>query len=283
MNLFVFFMFFSITSAFNKYVFKSIDPFKLRKIISEDLNHEFKKLSWVRSKEILHNEVNSDIYGDNLHKKNVEHIFPQVYFKNDERKNVMKSDLHNLQLCSEKLNNYRQHFKFIDYDYIHRLDEEEKILDFKVINSNSDQIRELPDFLREKHDVVLINNKNKLFIPSLHSKGSIARSLAYFSIKYGLVDQLKNVIDYETLVRWNTYFPVNREETYKNIIGFKYHNKYNPFVNSPELINYCFSDLTEIKTSELHDETVESIIDNLVQESNTKKKVNNQILKALKK
>ena len=52
-----------------------------------------------------------DIYGDNTENLNVEHVFPQYFFKNDENKKYMKSDLHNLYLCNSKLNRYRQNFK----------------------------------------------------------------------------------------------------------------------------------------------------------------------------
>ena len=68
-------------SYINKYLFNSIDPLKLRKILNEQLNLNYKYLPYNRAKSILHQEVDIiDIYGDNSLEKNVEHVFPQYYF-----------------------------------------------------------------------------------------------------------------------------------------------------------------------------------------------------------
>ena len=57
--------------SFNPYIYRTVNPALLRKSIHDDLNNKFEKVSWVKAKEILHNEINNiDIYGDNLHKKN---------------------------------------------------------------------------------------------------------------------------------------------------------------------------------------------------------------------
>lgn len=274
-------MFFCNIFAFNNYIFKSINSHHLRNIIKDDLQNKYKKISWVNAKNILHNEFNnSDIYGDNLHKKNVEHIFPQVYFKNNLNKNLLKSDIHNLHLCSEKLNCQRQHFKFIDYSY---LNECTNVDNFKIINSDSNTVNDLNEFLTLKHDVVVINKKDKLFIPSLQCRGSIARSLAYFSVKYDLLDDLNKVIDIDTMIKWNKIHPVNYLENHKNIIGLKYHDVSNPFINNPELMNYCFKDLTSININELHEEDNLYSINKLIEEVKINKFENKKILKNINK
>ena len=176
-----------------------------------------------------------------MHVKNVEHIFPQMYFKNNPNKNIMKSDMHNLLLCSEKLNTYRQHFKFIDPSFLQNLQEKE--LDtFQIINSDCDHINETNELIKQKHDVLMISKKKKLFIPSQKSRGPISRSLAYFSIKYNYTEELNNVIDINTLIDWNYKYPVNIDEYHKNILIYKHHNVLNPFIIYPELVNYCFVD-----------------------------------------
>lgn len=270
--------------SFNPYIYKTINPELLRTTIEKDLNKEFNKISWVKAKQILHTELNNmDIYGDNMHTKNVEHIFPQVYFKNNLNKNIMKSDMHNLILCSEKLNTYRQHFKFIDPSILHNFNEKE--LDtFQIINSDSKPINDVNNLISQKHDVIMLSKKKKLFIPSIKSRGSISRSLAYFSVKYNFTNELNEVIDINTLIDWNKKYPVNIDEYHKNIIIFKYHNVLNPFIIYPDLINYCFIDKTEMNIEKLcldDDElfTTKELIHDIKERDNLISK----LLKALKK
>ena len=270
--------------SFNPYIYRTINPSLLRKSIYDDLNNNFQKVSWVKAKEILHKELNNmDIYGDNLHKKNVEHIFPQMYFKNNEKKNIMKSDMHNLLLCSEKLNSHRQHFKFIDPSYLHDISENE-LSSFNIINSESNHITDINDLISQKHDVVMVNSKNKLFIPSQQSRGSISRSLAYFSTKYNFTEELPNVIDINTLINWNQKYPVNVDEYHKNIVIYKYHNVVNPFIIYPDLINYCFIDIANINIEELYFNTDTLYSTNhLIKEIKEKDSHINKLLKKSKK
>lgn len=270
--------------SFNPYIYRTVNPALLRKSIHDDLNNKFEKVSWVKAKEILHNEINNiDIYGDNLHKKNVEHIFPQMYFKNNEKKNIMKSDMHNLLLCSEKLNSYRQHFKFVDPSYLHNLTKNE-LSSFNIISSNFNKITDVNELISQKHDVVMVNSKNKLFIPSQKSRGSISRSLAYFSTKYNFTEELKNVIDINTLIKWNQLHPVNIDEYHKNIVIYKYHNVVNPFIIYPDLINYCFVDLENINIEELYFNTDNLYSTNhLINEIKEKDLYINDLLKNIKK
>lgn len=270
--------------AFNPYIYRIINPSLLRKSINNDLNDNFKKISWVKAKEILHNELsNTDIYGDNLHSKNVEHIFPQIYFKDHDNKNIMKSDMHNLLLCSEKLNNYRQHFKFIDPTYLQNM-EKSDLSSFTIINSNSVKINNIDDLISQKHDVIMVNKKKKLFIPSINSRGSISRSLAYFSTKYNFTQELPNVIDINTMIKWNKDYPVNVDEYHKNIVIYKYHNVLNPFITYPDLVNYCFIDIATIDIEDLYSNNDNMFsINYLVNEIKEKDSFINKLLKSIKK
>ena len=104
-------------SYLNKHLLQHVQPFKMRKNLCEQLNIDYKYLTYKQAKIIMHNEMNTiDIYGDNTIDKNVEHVFPQYLFKNDNNKNIMKSDLHNLYLCNSRLNTLRQNFKYITHE-----------------------------------------------------------------------------------------------------------------------------------------------------------------------
>ena len=224
-------------SYINNLLINNIKPKKLREHLNIQLNKDFTHLSYVKSKNIMHKELNSiDVYGDNTLAKNVEHIFPQYLYKNDNNKNIMRADLHNLYLCNSKINCYRQNFKYINHeDYIKHSND-------YFIDQKGENIS-VEDIFKKQGYMMIINKKNKTFIPTHYSLGMISRSLAYFSIKYNYVEQLKNVIDIETMIQWNLKDPVSNEEYYKNIICYKYQNNYNPFIIEPELMIYSFSDM----------------------------------------
>ena len=89
---------------------KCVEPSEVRKMLHEKVNENYKYITYPHAKRVLHEHANMiDIYGDNVEAMNVEHVFPQHAFKNDDRKKEMKSDVHNLFLCNSKLNNYRHH------------------------------------------------------------------------------------------------------------------------------------------------------------------------------
>ena len=115
MRFLILFFTMKIIFALNEKLIKSVNPQKLRKYLSNEINHNFISLTYTKARNIMKKELNMiDIYGDNLEEKNVEHIFPQSLFKNDTNKNIIKSDLHNLYLCNSKLNSQRQNFKYVD-------------------------------------------------------------------------------------------------------------------------------------------------------------------------
>lgn len=224
----------------NKNIIHNIKPSNLRKSIHIQLNNDFKPLSYQKAKDVLHNKINFiDIYGDNSLEKNIEHIFPQSLFKNNINKNIMKADLHNLYLCNTKLNSHRQNFKYITHeDYIQNCSDKYIDTQGQHVNTN--------DIFKKQGYVMIINKKSKKFIPTLYSRGMISRSLAYFTIKYDIVDLLPSIIDISTLIEWNIKDPPSKEEYHKNIISYRYQNNLNPFIIDSDLILYTFSDMFDI-------------------------------------
>lgn len=236
----IFLNIFKSASYVNNYLLRNIKPNAMRKNIHDKLNDNYKYLSYEKVKKIMHSEMNNiDIYGDNTHEKNIEHVFPQYLFKLDTNKNMMKSDLHNLYLCNKKINTLRQNFKYVGHDdYIESGND--KLVDQQGNSLNTE------DMFKKQGYMMLINKKSKKFIPTEYSRGMISRSLAYFSIKYNYVEQLKDVIDIQTLIEWNLKDPVSNEEYHKNIITYKYQNNLNPFIIDSDLMIYAFSDMFEL-------------------------------------
>lgn len=255
-------------SYLNKHLLQHVQPFKMRKNLCEQLNLNYKYLTYKQAKIIMHNEMNTiDIYGDNTIDKNVEHVFPQYLFKNDNNKNIMKSDLHNLYLCNSRLNTLRQNFKYISHeDYIDNSND-------NLVDQQGNSVK-AKDMFQKKGYIMIINKKNKKFIPTMYSRGMISRSLAYFSIKYNYLEQLKEVIDIQTLIEWNLKDPVTNEEYYKNIIAYKHQNNLNPFILDSDLMLYAFSDMININDELLQKKKTTTIdplfsIDYLIDKINT--------------
>ena len=99
-------------SYINKNILTNVQANKIRKNIHDQLNLNYKRLTYQKAKEVLHKEINNiDIYGDNTFEKNAEHVFPQCLFKTNLKKADMKSDIHNLYLC--KINIYISIFYYI--------------------------------------------------------------------------------------------------------------------------------------------------------------------------
>ncbi len=245
-----------ISSYINNHLINNIQPHKIRKNLHEQLNVNYLYIPYTKAKKILHEELNNtDIYGDNNLEKNIEHIFPQYFYKHDTNKNIMKSDLHNLYLCNTKLNTLRQNFKYISHeDYIDNCND--KIVDQQGNNINA------KDMFQKQGYMMLINKKNKKFIPTTQSRGMISRSLAYFSVKYNYIEQLQEVIDIKTLIEWNLKDPVTNDEYYKNIINYKYQNNFNPFILDSDLMLYTFSDMISIDNNLLQKKKI-NVIDPL--------------------
>ena len=216
------------------------EPSRMRSYLEYESQKSSTVLSYVQAKDILHTKLRKfDIYGDgdeSKEKLNVEHIFPQSYFKNDTRKLAMKSDLHHLYLCNRKLNSFRQNFKYVDSS-VAKIDDKIRVLDMKgnaVSNENE---------LFAKRGYLMVTNKNtKTFVPAECSRGKIARSLSYFAVKYDYLDVLEKVIDIRTLVEWSLKDPVDNDEYLKNVIIYKHQGDINPFVLNSDLVLCSFTD-----------------------------------------
>lgn len=242
-------------SYFTNHLLKLCEPCNLRTYLKEEMSKHYTYLTYPRAKNILHKHLTKiDIYGDNTECKNVEHIFPQYAFKLDERKNIMRTDLHNLYLCNHKLNNYRQNYKYVDSNTAQDMDNI-KILDMKGNIVSRDE-----DLFSKKGYLMITNKKSKVFIPSNYSRGKIARALAYFSVKYDYLDQLNDIIDIRTMLEWNLKDPVDNDEYLKNVIIYKHQGNLNPFIVDPDLLVYAFSDKLTID-NELMNKKRHSYID----------------------
>ena len=255
MKFFIFFFTMKIIFALNEKLIKSVNPQKLRKYLSDEINHNYISLTYTKARNIMKKELNMiDIYGDNLEEKNVEHIFPQSLFKNDTNKNIIKSDLHNLYLCNSKLNSQRQNFKYVDPSEF--IDDD----NYCFLNLKGEKETTFHGIYKNNGYLMVLNKKKKIFIPTEYSRGKISRSLAYFSIKYDYVNKLSDIINFKTLLLWNIKDPVDNEEYLKNILCYKHQNNLNPFILNPDLMEYCFTDFYEMSNEEFQKKK-QSIID----------------------
>lgn len=255
MKILILFLTMKLLIALNEKLIKSVNPSQLRNHIFEEVNKNYKSLTYQKARTIMKKEFNMiDIYGDNLEEKNVEHIFPQSLFKNDTNNKIMKSDLHNLYLCNSKLNSHRQNFKYVDpSEFID--DNNNYFLNLKGGKENT-----FDGIYKNNGYLMVLNRKKKLFIPTEYSRGKISRSLAYFSIKYNYVSKLSQIINFKTLLMWNIKDPVDNEEYLKNILCYKHQNNLNPFILNSDLMEYCFTDFYEMKKEELQKKK-QSVID----------------------
>ena len=255
MRFLILFFTMKIIFALNEKLIKSVNPQKLRKYLSDEINHNFISLTYTKARNIMKKELNMiDIYGDNLEEKNVEHIFPQSLFKNDTNKNIIKSDLHNLYLCNSKLNSQRQNFKYVDPSEF--IDDD----NYCFLNLKGEKETTFHGIYKNNGYLMVLNRKKKIFIPTEYSRGKISRSLAYFSIKYDYVNKLSDIINFKTLLLWNIKDPVDNEEYLKNILCYKHQNNLNPFILNPDLMEYCFTDFYEMSNEEFQKKK-QSIID----------------------
>ena len=153
---------------------------------------------------IITKKINhSDLYtGKNLNDKiwTLEHVVPQSRVSNDGKKN----DLHNLAGIESKLNSSRGNKKFGDCMYDYKLYEECKL-------------------------------SKKLFEPHF-GKGDVARICAYMLETYGDSIDEDNLIDKETLLRWNYENPPCDKEKRKNELIYEVQGNYNRFIDDHNFI-----------------------------------------------
>ena len=236
-------------SRLNKILIQNISSDKLRDYFYEETNRNYKSIKYDNVCEIFHSEINKiDLYGDvkNVEeKRNLEHVFPKSYFKKHPEKDIMYSDMHNLFLCNSKLNHYRENFKYVDVDD-YNFDYTEKFFD-----SDGVQIENYRDFYKNQGCIMTVNKNNNVIVPNDYSRGKVARSIAYFAIKYKCIDKIEEIIKIDTMIKWALQDPVDNEEYFKNILCFKHQGNYNPFITDPELVAYCFLDKTKLDIEEL--------------------------------
>lgn len=236
-------------SRLNKILIENISSEKLRDYFNKGTNRNYKPIKYDNVCEIFHKEINNiDLYGDikdNCNERNLEHVFPKSYFKTHTEKEIMYSDMHNLFLCNSKLNRYRENFKYVDVDD-YDFDYTENFFD-----NEGDKIENYKDFYKNQGCIMTVNKNNSEIVPNDYSKGKVARSIAYFAIKYKCIDKIEEIINIDTMIKWSLQYPVDNDEYFKNILCFKHQGNYNPFIVDPELVAYCFLDKTNINLEEL--------------------------------
>ena len=236
-------------SKLNKILIENISSDKLIDYFYEETNRNYKHIKYDNVCEIFHNEINKiDLYGDinNIEeKKNLEHVFPKSYFKKHPEKDIMYSDMHNLFLCNSKLNHHRENFKYVDIDD-YNFDYTEKFF-----NNEGQQIENSKDFYKNQGYIMTVNKNDNVIVPNDYSRGKVARSIAYFVIKYKCIDKIEDIINIDTMIKWALQDPVDNEEYFKNILCYKHQGNYNPFIIDPVLVAYCFLDKTKLDIEEL--------------------------------
>lgn len=264
-------------SNLNNILTKNISSGKLRNYLHNELNEDIIKVKYDKICTIFHNEINLNLYRDKKDKYkeeelNIEHIVPKSYFKDDEAKEIMYCDMHNLFLCNKKLNSQRENFKYVDIDS-YEFDYNEKYFDIDGNEIISDK-----EFFLNQGVMMTVNKEKKVIVPNNYSKGKIARCIAYFITKYKYYSLLDNLINVDTMIKWCLEHPVDNHEYFKNIVCYKYQGNYNPYVIDSELILYTFLDKSSLSVSDLLKLKKTKEIDHmesikyLVEENNLQKK-----------
>jgi endonuclease I len=270
---------------YSTFIEKCVNPQDVRNMIYEDITKNYKYLTYPKAKNVLHKYTNMlDLYGDKVENMNVEHVFPQYAFKNDNRKKEMKSDVHNLFLCNSKLNTYRSNFRYVKpIEYLKFSNDST----CNVLDMKGNKITSNEEIFSHAGYLMAINSKRKVFVPTDYSRGKIARAIAYFSIKYGYEDKIDEIIDLKTLIEWNLKDPVDNEEYLKNIICYRYQGNLNPFIMDPDLVYLSFMDKVNIEEKILRERQSMKIdplyaIDYLVDEINIQKNDISKLVKIIK-
>ena len=132
--------------------------------------------------------------------------------------------MHNIYLTESKTNSHRSNYKYKDES------------EFIFINNNIKYIK------LGKNEPIVYNyynnykdNKLRIFIPSIYSRGSIARTIIYMKYTYEHLI-IENVIDVNTLIEWNKLYPPNKMEIEQNELIYKIQGNYNIFILYPKLV-----------------------------------------------
>lgn len=205
------------------------DKFKKLQGLSDDdlkvelkkvMNTNFHSVGYTRAKEIIFGSLDNHsgevccVYASHecmrtksvpSHTKmNVEHTWPQSKGAVGEA----KSDLHHLYPTMSKTNSTRSNFPFCEVS---------------KVNWQNDSSKQG----YSKYSEIC-------FEPPANHKGNVARSMFYFSVKYGIaIDEHQEKI----LKEWNQQDPVDQDEINRNREIYKYQNNSNAFVEHPELVD----------------------------------------------
>tara|TARA_B100001778_G_scaffold330105_1_gene332074 strand:- start:58 stop:933 length:876 start_codon:yes stop_codon:yes gene_type:complete len=164
-----------------------------------------------------------------IKKLSAEHIYPQSYLKH-----IKKSiyDIHNIYLTSQYYNSYRSNYKFIDENQINKY----KLDSLIYLDNNLNENININNIIYNKYNNYK-NNNYKIFIPSYKNRGAIARSIAYMINSYPELN-LNDIIDIDTLIRWNELQPPSIYEIKKNKINKYIQGNSNIFIDDPKNIKY---------------------------------------------
>ena len=118
-------------------------------------------------------------------------------------------------------------------------------------DNDGKKIDNYKDFYKNQGCIMTVNKNNNVIVPNDYSRGKVARSIAYFVIKYKCIDKIEEIIGIDTMIKWALQDPVDNEEYFKNILCLKHQGNHNPFITDPELVAYCFLDKTKLDIEEL--------------------------------
>jgi deoxyribonuclease-1 len=151
---------------------------------------------------------------------NAEHVWPQSRFKDNLSKetgpidDMKKSDIHILYPSDSKVNSLRSNYEF----------GEVKIVKKTAHCANGGVLGHVDE-----------TNKDLYFEPHDESKGNIARSIFYFSIRYNVP---VNEVEEGFLRQWHESDPVDFIEILRNTKISALQNVRNPFIDYPHLVKH---------------------------------------------
>ncbi len=153
--------------------------------------------------ENLEQEIRN-VYKNN--KFNCEHVVCLSWFN---KKVPMKGDLHHLFACEPDCNNFRTNYGYHDF------------------------IDSTPDAKNECGKRCTINC---LFEPE-YGKGEVARATLYFLLRYHseLLDEYKERIDIELMIKWHKEYEVSLYEKHRNNEIYNIQGNRNPFIDFPDV------------------------------------------------
>lgn len=144
-------------------------------------------------------------------KLNIEHTWPQSKFSGSFDNEMQKSDMHHLYPTDSKANSIRSNNRFAD------------------VSSNRYLKNDCTD---SKSGPSTTSGGDRFFEPPTEHKGNVARALFYFSVRYKLKINSKEL---EVLRRWNDLDPVDENEVIRNDKIEKLQGNRNPFIDFPSL------------------------------------------------